>query len=140
MKTRASGLEKINFDDISFCEHCVIAKQVNKPYGNGIFKATRVFQKLVADLQGPFPSSPSGFKYALDITDVYSGWIVTFALRHKGEAAALVEQYIRTLDPGMGLEAIFSESTTRFPVIASSESSEHKSGSNDRYFSLLHYI
>jgi transposase InsO family protein len=48
-----------------------------------------------ADLLGPFPASRSGKCYALFITDGYSRYTCILFLKHKSDAAAAIQAYVK---------------------------------------------
>jgi hypothetical protein len=75
-----------------------MTKSSSKPYGeNEGRKADYPLQFVSADIKGPFPPSPSGNRYALDIRCRYSGYAWTRAIANKSDAAGVLMSFIEGL-------------------------------------------
>ena len=58
---------------LDFCEPCILAKLKNAPFQNLGEKPSRPKQVFGADVTGPHPTSPAGFKYLLEVICFFSG-------------------------------------------------------------------
>ena len=72
---------------LSFCACCVMAKLKQTPYQNLGVKRTRPREVFGADVTRPYPKSPGGFQYCLEVVCFFSGFGYSFPLRLKSEAA-----------------------------------------------------
>ena len=67
LQNLAFGISLAPKDKLSFCEPCIMAKMKNKPFQNLGDKPTRSKQVFGADITGPWPTSPQGFRYILEV-------------------------------------------------------------------------
>ena len=68
---------------IKECEQCQRRNppQPNLPAPLGTLQATAPFEMLSWDIMGPLPILSQGNKYILVVTDIFTKWVETFALK-----------------------------------------------------------
>lgn len=91
------------------CEECAIMKSTKTPtIGSSLQTCDAPLNLVVADLCGPFQvKTVDGFEFALEIKDVYSTFLMTFLLKFKSEAPALVKGYIAEAERRTGCKVLF---------------------------------
>jgi hypothetical protein len=95
------------------CETCSMTKSRQKPVPKEVSRKPEHPLHIVhADLMGPFPASNSGKCYALLITDGYSRYTCIFFLKHKSDAAAAIQAYVKDTEILLSQQVESSGATT----------------------------
>lgn len=82
------------------CECCLEGKAARLPFTPVVErKASRILDIVHTDLCGPMDNiTPSGNRYAMTITDDFSRFTVTYLLKQKSEAAAIIKEYVKWVE------------------------------------------
>ena len=82
------------------CETCTISKLTNSRNKHAVPRATSPFELVHVDLAGPIdPISTNGFRYAMIITDNFSGCMFTYFLKVKSDASLAFEKFLCDVSP-----------------------------------------
>ena len=68
----ATGVHIAAKHKLSFCKPCIMAKLKIHPLQNMGEKPSRPKQVFGADVTGPWPTSPAGFKFLLEVICYFS--------------------------------------------------------------------
>ena len=79
----ATGVQIAAKHKLSFCKPCIMAKLKNHPLQNQGEKPSRPKQVFGADVTGPWPTSPAGYKFLLEIICFFFGVRVLFPVKEK---------------------------------------------------------
>jgi len=83
----------------TFCDPCALGKQHRLPFPTSTSTTTKPIELLHTDICGPMPvPSLGGNRYLLTILDDYSSYSFTFPLRHKSDAAFVIQDTITRLE------------------------------------------
>ena len=109
------GMSVRNKSGISGCEVCTLGKMTNVRSREPDAKAEIPLALVHADLAGPVtPESDKGFKYALALTDDYSGAIFTYLLKNKSDTLAATEKFLADFSPFGQVKCIRSDNGSEF--------------------------
>ena len=110
------GMSVRNKSGISGCEVCcTLGKMTNVRSREPDAKAEVPLALVHADLAGPVtPESDEGFKYALALTDDYSGAIFTYLLKNKSDTLAATEKFLADSSPFGQVKCIRSDNGSEF--------------------------
>ena len=109
------GMSVRNKSGISGCEVCTLGKMTNVRSREPDAKAEVPLALVHADLAGPVtPESDEGFKYALALTDDYSGAIFTYLLKNKSDTLAATEKFLADSTPFGQVKCIRSDNGSEF--------------------------
>ena len=109
------GMSVRNKSGISGCKVCTLGKMTNVRSREPDAKAEVPLALVHADLAGPVtPESDEGFKYALALTDDYSGAIFTYLLKNKSDTLAATEKFLADSSPFGQVKCIRSDNGSEF--------------------------
>ena len=93
------GMKINNHDTFNF-ETCILAKQTNTRNHQPDPRATKPFELIYTDLAGPIePVAKDGYKYAIIVTDDFSGCLFKYFLKSQSDAAKATERFLADVAP-----------------------------------------
>jgi hypothetical protein len=92
MLSEKKMLSKIGKNDFDFCEHCVMGKQMRKPFGVGTHSSKEFLEYVHSDVCEPFSvASLSSKWYYVSFIDDYSRFIWVYFLRRNLRSLRLLK-------------------------------------------------
>ena len=99
LESQVNGMH-INDKSEFNCETCTVSKLTNTRNKHAVPRASSPLELVHVDLAGPIdPISINGFRYAMIITDNFSGCIFTYFLKSKSDASLAFEKFLCDVSP-----------------------------------------
>ena len=115
LENAVEGMSISNKKKVSDCEVCTLGKMTNVRNRDPDPRAKAPLELVHADLAGPVtPESDEGYKYALALTDDYSGATFTYLLKNKSDTLNATERFLADSSPYGKVTCLRSDNGSEF--------------------------